>query len=268
MRNLIFSILFTFFGLAVFSQNTTEFGYSAGYSYYLGDLNTTAQFSTEMTHFTWGFMLRQPINDRWAWKNNLLFGKLSGSDALSSSAIQQNRNLSFETDLVEFASTFEFNFFKYHSFVIDQHFTPYLYTGLGLFWINPTTEMNGNQYELWNYQTENRAKAPSKTQFSIPFGFGLKFKFSHRFMFSMEWGLRKTFTDYIDDVSTSYPDNPTEISTVSQELSNRAINTENRQNEWGMQRGNSQRKDLYSTAQLTLLIRIGKNPNLCRYNTH
>ena len=41
----------------------------------------------------------------------------------------------------------------------------------------------------------------------------------------------------------------------------------NDQNEWGMQRGNSQRKDFYTMTSFTLLIRIGKQPNLCKYNT-
>ena len=251
-----------------FSQSTTQFGLSAGVSYYLGDLNVNKHFPSQMTHFTRGIIHRQPLNDRWAWKNNLLFGELSAKDELSSSEIQQNRNLSFQTTLVEFASTFEFNFFKYHPFVLNEYITPYLYGGLGFFWINPKTELNGNLYELREYETEIRGKLYPKMQFAFPFGLGIKFKFSHRFMFSLEYGLRKTFTDYIDDVSTSYPDDPREIGTVSQELSNRAINTENRQNEWGMQRGNSQRKDMYSTTQFSLLIRIGKNPNLCKYNTH
>ena len=245
----------------------TEIGLSIGASYYLGEMNTTKQFPSHMTHFSYGIIHRKPINDRWAWKNNFIIGKLSGADAYSSSDIKRNRNLSFETELYELTSQFEFNFFPYHSFVINHHITPYLTGGIGLFWIDPTAELNGNKYKLRNYQTEIREKEPKKTQFSFPFGLGIKVKFSHRFMFSIEYGLRKTFTDYIDDVSTTYPSNPDEIGTISQELSNRSLESGERQNEWGGQRGNSKRKDLYSVSQFSLLIRLGKSPVLCKYNT-
>ena len=86
-------------------------------------------------------------------------------------------------------------------------------------------------------------------------------------MFALEYGIRKTFTDYLDDVSTGYPEDPSQMSTVSQALSNRNLDNGNDQNEWGMQRGNSQRKDFYTMTSFTLLIRIGKQPNLCKYNT-
>lgn len=267
LRSSLFGLLLVVWVQVSLAQSTTEIGVTLGASYYLGDLNPTTQFPSKSTHLGWGIMLRQPLNDRWAWKTHYYRGKLSAADANSSSEIQRNRNLSFETDLTELSTQFEFNFFKYHSFVINQNFTPYLYGGLAFFWINPKAELNGNLYELRSYQTEIREKLYPRMQFGIPFGLGFKFKFSHRFMFSLEYGFRRTFTDYIDDVSTSYPSNPDEINTVSQELSNRSINIENRQNEWGTQRGNSQRNDFYTVSQFTLLIRLGKNPNLCRYNT-
>ena len=64
---------------------------------------------------------------------------------------------------------------------------------------------------LGNFLLKGKTDPTNKAQFVIPFGFGLKFKFSHRFMFAFEYGIRRTFTDYIDDVSTSYPDDPANI---------------------------------------------------------
>jgi hypothetical protein len=40
--------------------------------------------------------------------------------------------------------------------------------------------------------------------FSVPFGVGVKFSLNSRFSVSGEWGLRKTFSDYLDDVSRTY----------------------------------------------------------------
>jgi hypothetical protein len=193
-------------------------------------------------------------------------GKLSGSDADATSVNQQNRNLSFYTDITEFTSQFEFNFLPYHTFVINNYFSPYLYLGIGFGWINPKTSLNGNEYELRAFLTEGQSAPYNKMQLVIPFGFGFKWKLNHRFLFSCDWGLRRTFTDYIDDVSNYYPKDPTEMSTTAQALSNRTLETDGK-NIWGTQRGNPHRKDLYSFTTISFLIRVGKNPNLCRYNT-
>jgi hypothetical protein len=41
-------------------------------------------------------------------------------------------------------------------------------------------------------------------QFVIPFGVGMKYSIDKSSSIGLEYGLRKTFTDYMDDVSTSY----------------------------------------------------------------
>ena len=121
----IFSFLFVFSSGK--SQMKTEIGMLLGQSYYLGDLNPTTQFPGGHTHISWGVILRQPINERWAFKAQYYSSKLSGSDASSKSSATQNRNLSFETPINEFSGQFEFNFARYHSFIIRHHFSPYLF---------------------------------------------------------------------------------------------------------------------------------------------
>ena len=251
----------------LFSQSQNQVGLQSGVSYYLGDLNETKHFKSANTNFAWGLVHRLPINDRFTWKNSFLFAKITGDDSQSDSQIKQNRNLNFETKINEFSTQFEFNFFRYHSFVKRHNFSPYIFGGITFFWFNPATTLNGNEYNLREYRTEGQSEEYKKIQLAIPFGVGFKFKFSHRIMFALEYGIRKTFTDYLDDVSTGYPEDPSQMSTVSQALSNRNLDNGNDQNEWGMQRGNSQRKDFYTMASFTLLIRIGKQPNLCKYNT-
>ena len=49
----------------------------------------------------------------------------------------------------------------------------------------------------------------SLTQFAIPFGAGIKFAINESISLAWEIGLRKTFTDYLDDLSTSYVDEAT-----------------------------------------------------------
>ncbi|MDE0770599.1 MAG: DUF6089 family protein [Salibacteraceae bacterium] len=261
-----FIISFIFVMSSGKSQMKTEIGLLLGQSYYLGDLNPTTQFPGGHTHISWGITIRQPINERWAFKAQYFNSKLSGSDASSNSTSAINRNLSFETPLNEFSGQFEFNFARYHSFIIRHHFSPYLFGGLGLGFINPRTEFNGNQYDLRELRTEGQDKPYSKAQIVIPFGFGLKFKFSHRLMFGLEYGIRRTFTDYIDDVSTAYPNDPNKLTTTAQALSNRNTNNKNR-SIWGTQRGNPNKNDFYTHTSFTVTVRLGKQPNLCRYNT-
>ena len=44
------------------------------------------------------------------------------------------------------------------------------------------------------------------TQFSIPLGAGVKYALTDQINLGFEIGIRKTFTDYIDDVSLTYAD--------------------------------------------------------------
>ena len=69
---------------------------------------------------------------------------------------------------------------------------------------------------------QNR-KPYSLTQLSIPFGGGVKIGVSDDFNIIIEYGLRKTFTDYIDDVSTTYAGIPSEFDNITIELSDRSL---------------------------------------------
>jgi len=83
----------------------------------------------------------------------------------------------------------------------------------------------------------------------VPFGFGFKYSLSKRIGLNFEWGMRKTFTDYIDDVSKTYylkgeninPDNGAEL------LSDPTLN-----HQPNMQRGEEKNFDWVAYAGLTI----------------
>ena len=91
----------------------------------------------------------------------------------------------------------------------------------------------GKEYELQPLSTEGQGltaytdlKPYSLVSFSIPFGLGIKWSISRTVSIGLEWGLRKTFTDYIDDVSGRYADPSllaAEKSPLAAGLSNRAF---------------------------------------------
>jgi hypothetical protein len=91
---------------------------------------------------------------------------------------------------------------------------PYLMAGISLFRFNPyTTDTLGSKYFLKPLSTEGQGlsmyperKNYSLLQFAIPFGAGVKFTVTESISIAWEIGLRKTFTDHLDDVSTTYVD--------------------------------------------------------------
>jgi hypothetical protein len=88
----------------------------------------------------------------------------------------------------------------------------YVFAGIGVFHFNPKGELNKEWYELQPLGTEGQGISPARskykrTQLCIPIGFGGRYFFNRRWGMGFEFGIRKTFTDYIDDVSKTYYDN-------------------------------------------------------------
>ena len=118
-------------------------------------------------------------------------------------------------------------------------------------------------------RTEGQASPYKRLQPSVPMGVGIKMALGKRGCLGFEWGMRKTFTDYIDDVSGSYAD-PTVLAstngTASAALSDRSIDSDPiTNNNIGRQRGNSQNKDWYSFLGITLSFKFKQKENTCFY---
>lgn len=209
-----------------------EVGFDFGPSFFLGDLGGNAGKGTnflkdvnlEFTNMMKGaFITMYPTN----WLGTRLavdYTFLQGDDAvISTNGIDElwrkQRNLDFRTKIlsgyiaVEFFPTMLFSNGEY-----EPRFRPYVFAGGGFLKFNPQgslTDANGNKtwYNLHPLRTEGQGMAeypdvkPYKlTQMYIPAGGGIKYFVSDRITASMEVLYRKTFTDYIDDVSNKYID--------------------------------------------------------------
>jgi hypothetical protein len=196
----------------VFSQEN-EFGAWAGTSVYLGDLNPT--FSFKNARWASGVFYRYNINNRMAVRAQLNYGFLDAADSrIKRYPYLQARNLNFKSHIFEIATTYEINFFKFS--LIKQrdtrNWTPYIFTGFSVFYYNPITTFNGSRYKLESVGTEGQKTANIVTKnkgynqysFSIPYGLGVKVGLNNNWAINVEVSSRLTFTDYIDDVSTSY----------------------------------------------------------------
>jgi hypothetical protein len=201
---------------AVILANTTfaqrhEVGLFLGSSYYNGDLNTSAPFM--LAQPAGGVAYRYLLNPRWAFKFNAYLGTLEGNDAMNPDAGLKSRNLYFKSTVLEFGGNMEFNFMKFVPGSDRDKFTPFIFAGLSVFRFNPKAEFGGQWYALQPLGTEGQGttaypdrKSYSLVSVGIPFGLGIKLSLSQSTVIGFEWGMRKTFTDYIDDVSKTYAD--------------------------------------------------------------
>src|SRR5208283_3885074 len=94
--------------------------------------------------------------------------------------------------------------------------TSYLFAGASVMYFNPHGEWNGQWYALRPLSTEGEGLVPTRRKYSliqpaIPLGIGFKFALNDKWSVGIEYGIRITFTDYIDDVSKTYFD-PTLLS--------------------------------------------------------
>ena len=230
---------------------TLEAGVYGGGSYYLGDLNPGVQFKNYQVAY--GALARYNIDSRWAVKFSISRGQVKGNSAQSK--FMPERNLSFTSPVTDFSAVAEFNFFNYYTGSRKNWITPYIYAGFSFFLFNPK---NGG-VSLRDLGTEGQnigyeGRRPYKTySFSIPFGIGAKISLARKLGMTVFWELHKTFTDYLDDVSTTYYLNGPQINknNPSQILSDPTMSYTA-----GMQRGNSGNLDWYSFSGVTLTYKF------------
>ncbi len=217
------------------------------------------------------------ISPMFAVKGTLTYGRLNGDDALTTERFRQNRNLHFRSPLIEFSAQFEYyplNEYFGHLYrtkgVVGKkvnHFSPYVFLGVGGFWFNPKAKYNGDWVALQPLQTENVAY--KRIALAIPFGIGCKYGISNQWSIGIEMGLRYTTSDYVDDVSSVYADktgadaatvylaNPTINSVASYTDGNYVYNPTG----VGMQRGDSENKDAYLLTMVSVNYKILRGRN-------
>jgi hypothetical protein len=210
-------------------RKTKEWVFGFGASNFLGELgganqigtNFVKDFEFSMTRPSAQFAFRYRFKKRWAVKTGLYWQMVSGADHLTKEEFRHNRNLSFRSNIFELSSQAEFIFTKEQ---VGRHYKiknakgmknfnlqSYLFVGFGGFFYNPKAKYDGRWVALQPLSTEGQglpggAKKYSRFSFCIPYGIGLKNALTAEWTVGLEIGMRKTFTDYIDDVSTVYYD--------------------------------------------------------------
>ena len=242
-------------------RKDAEIGLLLGGMNYIGDLNSQSVLGR--VNPAGSFIFRYDFHSRWAVQAGFAYGHIEGGnpDAVAM------RNLSFRSRVIEGTLTVQFNFAPYQKGTYAQRFTPYMFAGIGVFGFNPKAQYNGQWYELQPLCTEGQGllQYPDRTpysliQVSIPFGLGIKCRVGKYFTVGAEYGFRKTWTDYLDDVSTTYVE--PELLTANTEAM--AANLSDRSGEYeachtyapGTQRGDDSLNDWYSFFGISITVKL------------
>ena len=280
------------------AQMKYEIGLNVGPSNFLGDLGGTEgrgqtflkDNNWSMTKIMKGVFFSVVPSEYVSFRASLNFGRLEGDDAVISpkgglEEARKARNQDFRSQLTEFyaaAEVYPLVFLEEDPYDVWHKFRPYGLVGLGVFKFNPkgsyTPPGGAEQWvELKPLRTEGQGmpnyptrKEYSLTQINIPYGVGIKYFFSEKVNVSFEIVNRLTFTDYIDDVSTTYiadadfynyfgagsttADIASYMANKSTLLTGGVVNPDYTA---GMKRGTATNNDAYYSTTIKLGIRIG-----------
>ena len=191
---------------------TLEVGPHVGLSYYMGDINPLLPFA--MAQLQYGGVVRFNYNNRWTFRFDYSRATVTASDEVIK--WRPDRGLNFTSIINDFSLVAEFNFLEYYTGNPKKNVSPYLFGGISVFQYTAFANVGDNLVDLSDYATEAvdpdakwYKKMFGKTSsigVSIPFGFGVKFSLSRHMAGTVEWRMQKTFTDYLDDVATVYPE--------------------------------------------------------------
>ncbi|MEZ5084036.1 MAG: DUF6089 family protein [Bacteroidales bacterium] len=263
MRKYIVLLLFGLLGLA--GKGQMEIGLFAGGSFYMGDINPSIPFLE--TNVAYGVAVRYNLSNRWAFRMTGLQGTITGDD--NNLNFLPERSLSFKSGITELAGVMEFHFLPYFNGSLKNYWTPYIFGGAAMVYHRPER----NERDLRDFGTEGQFQSANIGEnrdeysyyvFSIPFGVGVKYSFSKRIGASIEWGMRKAFTDYLDDVSKTYYIDARPIDPGDPNFTTVYYSDPNMDHDALMQRGNSKSNDWYSFAGITITYFIDmRNKNKC-----
>ena len=263
MKFFLSIIIFIF---SFLNSNAQRFhaGIAGGLANYNGDLLEKLYVGKQTNGFI-GVTLQYEIYDQLILRGAFNFARVNGSDRYNAKSVLHLRNLRFESAISEFSVVAELYLFNLN----QKRISPYGFAGLALFHFNPYTyDTTNNKIFLHPLSTEGQGIYPNKKPYSlvqpaIPFGGGIKFAVTDNLRIGFELGFRKIFTDYLDDVSTSYADFNDLLAAkgpVAPEIAYRGDEIAGGNPVYpnkGIQRGSPEQKDIYYFTGLNISYRLG-----------
>ena len=251
-------IVFFCFPLFVTAQNF-HFAARLGLAGYQGDLKANS-ITLSQSKFMGSIGAHYDLSEHFTARSYLTLGSLGADDKKGTVAMQE-RNLNFKTKLFEWELTAQYNLFSLN----NRWWTPFVFAGIGVYHFNPyTKDTADNKYFLKPLSTEGQGFVQGVdnyklTGFSIPLGIGATYSLNEDMRLGIEFGYRKIFHDYLDDVSGNYIDQASLLSARGQTAVDLAWRgDELKPNPYpagGTVRGNTKEKDGYYFIGVTYTVR-------------
>ncbi|GGI27302.1 type IX secretion system protein PorG [Pedobacter mendelii] len=240
---ILFFLSFSYLCKAQSVPGTWEIGVAVGGAGYIGDLNQNNL--VQISGFNAGAFVKRNFTSYLGLRLNYNYGQIEANDANSSNQQFLDRNLKFKTALNEGSALLDFNFFDYQITGGNRRFTPYLFAGVGFVNFKPTAKYDGTTYRLDRLATEKRENPYPTTVLTIPYGGGLRYNYKDTWSIFSEIGYRTAFTDYLDDVSGVYPENPEIVGTSPNQINLSNPSLVPGIGAAGTQRGDFRKRDTY-----------------------
>lgn len=259
MRPSLRTLLYCILSLLVYTDNNaqnTHIGFRFGLANYQGDLQER-RFTFNQAKMVGSIGARYDLSEHLTARGFISYGTIKAADAKNKNTSLQQRNLSFESRIKELELSMQYNIFSLN----DKWWTPYAFAGVALFNFKPYAfDNNNNKTFLQPLSTEGQGFIAGKddynrTVLTIPFGIGAEYALNEDMRIGLELGYRRTFTDYIDDVSTSYVDQAQLLNARGATAVQMAYRGTGSYPTAGSLRGNEKNKDGYYFVQLTFTIR-------------
>lgn len=159
-----------------------EIGVFGGGSNFIGDVGSTTYINPNK--WAYGFLYKWNKSPRHSWRFSYVETTLRNNDILSNDPSRKMRGYIMQNKINELSAGLEFNFLDFDLHQPDWQFTPYIYSGLSMFFL----------------ERDDKQKS-----FNIPMVVGAKTRLTEHLNIGFEIGARYTFTDNIDG---SKPNNP------------------------------------------------------------
>ena len=239
MRTFVFVCIFLISFSNAFSQSLVfgkssqlEIGLALGPSFFLGDLGGNKgvgktflkDVNFPYTKFMVGAYGTYYPAEWIGIRAGINYGSIEANDSIIKDKggwehDRKQRNLNFKSKILEGYLALEI----YPTVFLENYdglkgkFRPYGLIGIGAFRFNPKSQYHGPNGSAWvelqplRLEGQGMAEYPDRKPYSltaieIPMGFGVKYYIKENMYVGLEVLHRKTFTDYLDDVSKTYID--------------------------------------------------------------
>lgn len=251
-------IAFYFLPVLAAAQNF-HFSDRLGIANYEGDLKAKT-ISLSQAKLMGSIGAQYDLSEHITARTYLMLTSLHADDK-KGTADMQRRNLNFSSKIADWELTGQYSFLN-----LNEHWwTPYIFAGIGVYHFNPyTKDTSGKKYFLQPLSTEGEGFTPGiknykLTQFNVPIGIGATYSLNEDMRLGIEFGYRKIFTDYLDDVSNKYIDEATLLNAKGAKAVELAYRGDEVQAgpypAAGIGRGNANNKDGYYYIAITYTVR-------------